>query len=162
MPSLLETRLEAIYLQDHYAGATAGLELCKRARAGNAEGELGAFLERLESEIDEDREILRAIMRRREVEPDRAKLAGGWIGEKLGRLKLNGRLTGYSPLSRLVELEGLHTGIAGKLSLWQSLRAAIGEHLASFDLDDLIVRAERQLEELTEHRAGAAREALSS
>ena len=38
---------------------------------------------------------------------DTMKDLGGWALEKVGRLKLNGQLTGYSPLSRVVELEGL-------------------------------------------------------
>ena len=46
------------------------------------------------------------------------KSAGAWTAEKFGRLKPNGQLTGYSPLSRLVELEGLKLGITGKLGLW--------------------------------------------
>lgn len=112
------------------------------------------------AEIAEDRESLQEIMGHLEVKPDRAKLAGGWAAEKLGRLKLNGRLRGYSPLSRMVELEGLHMGISAKLSTWQCLRAAMGDRLVSFQLDELIERAESQLAELTEHRAAAAREAL--
>ena len=36
-----------------------------------------------------------------------SKNAGAWALEKVGRLKLNGELTSYSPLSRVVELEGL-------------------------------------------------------
>jgi hypothetical protein len=40
------------------------------------------------------------------------KIGAGWLAEKLGRLKLNGRLLEYSPLSHLIEradeqLEGL-------------------------------------------------------
>ncbi len=41
------------------------------------------------------------------VPQDRVKNAMGWGAEKLGRLKPNGQLTGYSPLSRMVELKGL-------------------------------------------------------
>lgn len=48
--------------------------------------------------------------------------APAWAAEKLVRLKLNGRLRGYSPLSRLLELEMLHIGITGKLELWQALQ----------------------------------------
>lgn len=157
----METRLLAIYLQDHYAGATGGLELCRRAAASHRGSDLGDFLERLESEIAEDRNTLRAIMDHLEIAPDRLKLAGGWTGEKLGRLKLNGRLVGYSPLSALVELEGLHLGLNGKLSTWQNLQAAMGERLVAFDLDSLIERAERQIAELGEHRRAAAQEALT-
>ena len=50
----------------------------------------------------------------------------GWTGEKLGRLKLNGQLLGYSPLSRLIELEGLMLGIAGKLAMWIALSSRSG------------------------------------
>jgi hypothetical protein len=45
---------------------------------------------------------------------DKVKNIAAWGIEKVGRLKLNGQLTGYSPLSRVVELEGLLAGIAGK------------------------------------------------
>ena len=44
----------------------------------------------------------------------RGSLRGAWTAEELERLKLNGQLAGYSPLSRLVELEGLAVGIEGK------------------------------------------------
>ena len=45
------------------------------------------------------------------TKPDRLKVAGAWAGEKAGRLKLNGHLTGYSPQSRVIELEGLVVGV---------------------------------------------------
>ena len=57
-------------------------------------------------QIEEDVDALRDLMARLGVKPDRVKEAMGWTAEKLGRLKLNGQLLGYSPLSRLVELEG--------------------------------------------------------
>jgi hypothetical protein len=34
------------------------------------------------------------------------------------------RAVSYSPLSRIVELDGLITGVNGKLALWQALRDA--------------------------------------
>ena len=40
-------------------------------------------------------------------------MVAGWVAEKAGRLKLNGSLLTYSPLSRLVELEGLSLGVEG-------------------------------------------------
>jgi hypothetical protein len=39
----------------------------------------------------------------------------------VGRLKPNGQLRGYSPLSRVLELEGLAMGSSGQLGLWQTL-----------------------------------------
>src|SRR5881409_3682710 len=107
--------LLAIYLNDHLAAATGALELSRRAAGSNRGGSCGAFLARLGTEIAADRDTLREIMRALEVRVDRLKVLGGWSAEKLGRLKPNGRLVGYSPLSRVIELEMLALGITGKL-----------------------------------------------
>ena len=56
-------------------------------------------------EIEEDRDTLQKLMDAFEIKRDRPKLLAAWTGEKLGRLKPNGRLLSYSPLSRLIELE---------------------------------------------------------
>jgi hypothetical protein len=113
--------LLATYLNDHLAGATAGRELARRASASNRGSELGRFLEDLARQIDEDRDSLIELMRALGVGVDCVKVVGGWTAAKLGRLKPNGKLLGYSPLSRLLELEGLLLGVRGKLALWQSL-----------------------------------------
>ena len=155
--------LLAIYLQDHLAAATGGLELARRARRSNEGTEYGDFLAGLEREIAEDRQALRDLMSRLEVGEDRLKIAAGWTAEKAGRLKLNGRLSGYSPLSRVVELEALTAGVTGKLAAWRALRrlAEQDERLDPVELDRLIARAERQLGSLAEHHRSAAGEALA-
>ena len=86
------------------------------------------------------------------------------MGEKVARLKLNGQLRGYSPLSRVVELEALSVGVAGKLALWQSLSRsrASSERLSGFDLDHLSERARRQRSEIEDQRVRAAREAFGA
>lgn len=152
--------LLAIYLNDHYAGSTAGLELARRTRASNEGGELGEFLERLAVEIEEDRQALERIMDRLGVRRDPLKQGFGWAAEKVGRLKLNGQLRGYSPLSRLLELEGLHLGISTKLSLWEILSSTHAAELERFDLDGLVDRARHQLDGLKPFRLEAARTAL--
>src|SRR5512132_1772068 len=159
----LSDDLLAIYLQDHFAGSTAGLELARRAAGENQGSELGRFLGELADQIEQDREALRAIMSRLDVGADRLKIAAAWTGEKLGRLKLNGRITGYSPLSPVVELEGLIAGVTGKLSLWRALRgvAERDDRLDPVELDRLATRAERQLSSLREHHREASVEALS-
>jgi hypothetical protein len=152
--------LLAIYLNDHLAGATAGLELVRRARGSNQGTPLGEYLDRLTAEIDEDRDTLIEAMNRLDVRRDPIKVAAGWSGEKLGRLKLNGQLTGYSPLSRVVELEGLHIGITGKLELWRTLQRTSEGRLRSIDLEALIKRAEAQRRGLAPHRRTAVEEAF--
>ncbi len=155
--------LLAIYLNDHLAAATGARELVRRAAGANRGSSYEAFIERLAAEIEEDRQSLLAIMRALEVGTDRLKVAGGWSAEKLGRLKLNGRLRGYSPLSRVVELEMLALGVTGKLALWRGLERLQSDQvaLAEFDLPLLIRRAESQLDGLETQRLRAVGEALA-
>jgi len=157
-------KLLAIYLNDHLAASTAGLELVKRARASNEGTDYGAFLTGLAKEIETDRRALVGIMEDLDVGRDHLKVLGGWAAEKAGRLKPNGQLRGYSPLSRLVELEGLTLGVAGKLSLWRALmdEAEREPRLDAARLERLAASAERQRDELEEHRRRAAREAFAS
>jgi hypothetical protein len=154
--------LLATYLNDHLAGATAGRELARRSAASNRGSELGAFLAELAREIDEDRQALLALMGAMQIGADRLKVLAGWTAEKLGRLKPNGHLLSYSPLSRLLELEGLLLGVHGKLALWRALEAIQGDDpaLATTDLGSLSRRAERQLSELERHRREIASAAL--
>jgi hypothetical protein len=157
-------KLLGIYLNDHLAGSTAGIELVRRACSQNQGTDYGRFLAELTKEIDEDRAAFIEIMDTLGIRRDPAKVAGGWVLEKVGRLKLNGQLRGYSPLSRLVELEGLALGVTGKLAGWKALRLlADGEPaLDAAALERLIERAERQQRELEEHRLQATREAFGA
>ena len=147
-----------IYLNDHYAGSTAGVELAKRAaKSHRGEAEFGPALTTLASEIDEDRDALKRIMDRLDVSEDRIKASIFWLGEKVGRLKPNGELLHFSPLSRVVELEGLITGVGGKLSLWRTLieLAEREERLDAAELEVLAGRAEDQLLRLHALRGAA-------
>jgi hypothetical protein len=159
----LHSKRLSTYLNDHLAGATGGLELAKRTRGSNKGTPYGEVLERLETEIGDDRETLKAIMDRLDVEKNQLKVSLGWMAEKVGRLKLNDQLVGYSPLSRLIEFEGLIVGVTAKLAVWNSLQHVAGGdgRLAEFDFADLIARAERQLSELEQLRVTAAHEALT-
>ena len=91
------------------------------------------------------------------------KVYAGWIGEKAGRLKLNGFLLGRSPLSDLEELEMMRLGVEGKAAGWRTLRALAetDRRLDPARLDDLISRARRQAELLEEHRLRAADQVIS-
>lgn len=148
----------AIYLNDHFAGATGGIELARRTSASNRdETEFGAPLERLRAEIEADRATLEAVMEARGVSRDRLKPVGAWIAEKLGRLKTNGQLRGYSPLSRVLELEGLTLGVTGKLRLWTLLGERDDPRLEGFDFGALAERAEDQRRTVEELQSAAAR-----
>jgi hypothetical protein len=152
-----------IYLRDHYAGAAAGLSLTRRSKAANGDRPLGTLLGEIEAEIEHDRQALESIMQRLGVAPSRLKAATGKVGEVVGRLKSNGHVTTYSPLSRLVELEVLAAGIFTKRNLWRSLRAVADryEALDAAELERLIAGAEHQLERVRHAHDEAAAEALA-
>jgi hypothetical protein len=158
------SRLLAIYLNDHLAGATAGVELARRALKENRDNDYGQFLATLAEEIAQDRRALVQLMERLMIPRSKVKVPAAWALEKIGRLKLNGRIRGYSPLSRLIEFEGLATGIDAKRALWLALLQirANDERLRDFDLEVLAARAEDQRQRLEPHRLSAATAALSS
>jgi hypothetical protein len=164
MPSTEARKLLAIYLQDHYAGSTGGLELAKRSAKANGGTEFGGPLTRLAMEIGEDRDSLKRIMGRLDVSRAAVKAALAWGAEKVGRLKPNGQLRGYTPLGRVLEIEALITGVNGKLSLWRALKsiAPTDPRLEAAELGDLEARAGDQLARLHGLRDRAAAAAFSA
>jgi hypothetical protein len=156
------SRLLAIYLNDHLAGATAGVELARRALKENRENEYGRFLATLADEIAEDRRTLIEVMELLAVPRSKLKAPAAWALEKVGRLKLNGRIRGYSPLSRLIEFEGLAGGIEAKRAMWLALLRvqANDERLRDFGLEALAARADDQRQRLEPHRLAAVDEAM--
>jgi len=151
-----------IYLQDHLAGATTGLELARRVRGENEGNEYGQQLAKLADEIEADRRALQALMEDFGFGGDTLKNTAAWAAEKVGRLKMNGQLTGYSPLSRMEELEALLTGITGKQALWVALLQIAPEEprLDAARLERLRDRAEEQRATVEGLREKAARDAF--
>ena len=161
MTAMVDAHLR-IYLNDHLAGSVAALELARRSLSRNRSSPLGRYLRTFIAEAEADRRTLEEVMRRVGARPDPLKRAAAWSAEKVGRLKLNGRLLGYSDLSRLEELEGLCLGVEGKRALWRA-RAKVADgdrRLQGFDFERLARRAQGQRRALEEHRMRAAATAL--
>ena len=156
-------RLLEIYLADHLAAAAAGLALARRAARSNTDTHTGDRLRRLAAEIDEDRHTLHRLVTDLGFSGSKPKEVVAWVAEKVGRLKLNGQLRGYSPLSRVLELEALSVGIAGKLALWETLQRVPDprRRLRASELRHLIERARRQREEVEELRLEAVNQAFA-
>lgn len=155
--------LVGIYLNDHLAGATAGVQLARRMARSHRGQDYANQLQRLAIEIDQDRSALLRIMGSLGVTVRAYKVSAAWLGEKAGRLKFNGRLLARSPLSDLEELEMLRLGVEGKAAGWRTLRtqADTDTRLDAGRLDELIDRARRQVDELEELRVGAADRLIS-
>jgi hypothetical protein len=150
-----------LYLQDHLAGATAGEQLARRMRKSHEGTAQETILTRIHAEIQDDRSELLRLMLELGVSRPRAKVAAGWLLEKVARLRPDARRRGRSHLARLIELEALSAGVTGKRSLWRSLRLA-GISPTSVDLLDLETRAEKQLRALDGVREQVAPAALGA
>ena len=153
-------QLRTTYLNDHLAASVAAVELARRSAQQNSGTALGDRLAELAEAIDQDRAALRSIMRQLGAGADPIKLSAGWMAEKLGRLKLNGRLFSYSPLSRLEEVELLLLGVEGKLLLWEALAEIPLARYPEPPLDHLTSRARSQRQVLRRLRLQAVRSAF--
>ncbi|HEY8044801.1 MAG TPA: hypothetical protein VIF35_11075 [Streptosporangiaceae bacterium] len=154
----------AIYLNDHLAGATGGLELARRMAGAGQIPSPAAELRQFAEEVAEDRDMLLRVMGTLGIAVRSYKVWAGWAGEKAGRLKPNGRLTARSPLSNLEELELMRLGVEGKAAGWRTLRALADRdsRLDAAGLDELILRARRQADFLEESRIRAAQQVIDA
>jgi len=147
--------LLGIYLDDHWAGAGAGTSLANRLATENEGTQWSAELRRLADAIDEDQRTLRGLREMYARGGFSVKRLAAQAVERVARLKLNGSLIGYSPLSRVLELEALIAGVKAKRLLWDSLRhTALARDV---DLDLMESRAKQQLDTLAKiHEEAAA------
>lgn len=153
-----------IYLNDHLAGATVGLELARRLAGTGQVPAPAAELRQFTQDVAEDRDTLLRIMGTLGVPVRSYKVWAAWAGEKAGRLKPNGHLTTRSPLSNLEELELMRLGVEGKAAGWRTLRmlAERDGRLDAGQLDDLISRARSQAGFLEESRIRAAGQVIDA
>ncbi len=151
-----DRKLLSIYLADHHAGSAAGIELARRAARNNVGTRIGAVLDDVVAEIAADQGALEQLMDALAVPDSPIKRTLALAGERAARLKPNGRLFTYSPLSRVVELESLALGILGKLALWEGLTTVPGlDGVAGLDLAQLAERARSQHDAVEECRLQA-------
>ncbi len=145
-----------IYLNDHLATSTGGLNLARRLARSHRGTAVGPTLEGIATEIAKDRDVLLEIMAELGVPVSRYKSVLTWIGERLGRIKPNGRLLRRSPLSSVLELEMMMLGVESKIAGWRALRTTL--LVDTGRLDELLERADEQASTLEVLRVRAARE----
>jgi len=147
-PTAEQTKLLSIYLEDHVAGATAGSQRAARLADAEADTKDAHVLATFAADVAKDLDALLALMKTLGVEPNRLKAGVASVAEKVGALKLNGRVFERSPLSTIVELEAMQMAVRGKRSLWETLQAAMTSPRPA-ELDELIGRADAQLDMLS-------------
>jgi hypothetical protein len=154
----------SIYMNDQLALGILWREVAQRSQRNNRGTQLGEALARVSAGIAEDVKTFQTIMRRLGIRINPVKIGLAVGAERLGRLKLNGRLRTYSPLSRLVELDLLLMGVESKKLLWTTLQhlAGLASRLPDVDFNGLIERAERQRADLEPFRMRVGIEALAA
>ena len=135
-----------IYLDDHWAAAGAGCALAKRLAEQNEGTQWYAELRRIADEVELDEQTLQRLRETRGKRGFSVKRLVAQGAERIGRLKPNGALTGYTPLARVLELEALIAGVRSKRLLWRSLRQT--DAARDVDLDQLESRAKAQVDTL--------------
>lgn len=143
-PSGQPSRWLTIYLRNHEAAASAGTDLFARMSRSQADRPWGPGLVDVAVEVAEDLRTLRGLLRAWGVRPDAASGLALRAGERVGRLKPNGRVVRRSPLSDLVEVEAGLDAVHAKAAGWQALQASHALD-APADLDELVRRADDQL-----------------
>lgn len=153
-----------IYLRDHLAMARAEIEVCRRIAQKNSGNVVGRTIEELADELDEEARAVDRAMELLHIEPSQLKLAGAWLAEKAGRLKLNGEWTRYSPLSRLLEIEALTAAVEARRALWMTLSDAVHVYpvLKELPIARFLRRGDESLRKLRQLHQKAARTMLKA
>lgn len=147
MPRYLET-----YLQDHHAGSTAGVAAFTRVAAHHGDEQVRRRVAALAAEVQADQDALDRLMDRLGVAPSAVKEAGGWLAEKLSRLKPNDHVVSRSPLSDVLELELLVDAVNAKGLMWKGLLQLDDPRFDHEELRRLADRADAQRDELEQLR----------
>lgn len=154
-----------IYFEDHTALIVGELELIRRCRNSNQGSELGDFLENLQCEVENQRKTIDRILELLEIEASFAssmKQGAAWFAEKIGRFKLNDSLIEYSPLSRIIELEGLAAAALERVAMWEVIACIANDdrRLDAIEVDSFQRVSEQHLSDLRTHRQAANVEAF--
>ena len=148
-------KLLRIYLNDHWGASGAGMALADRIARENEGTQWYPELRRIADEIKRDQETLRELRATLANDGFSLKRFAAQCAEKVGRLKLNGSLVGYTPLARVLELEALTAGVKARQLLWRSLRHT--DIASRLDLDRLEATAQSQVDRLEAiHQEAAA------
>ncbi|MGE4425264.1 MAG: hypothetical protein AB7G37_02290 [Solirubrobacteraceae bacterium] len=155
--------LLSIYLNDHLAASAGGVALARRARDSQRDRNprLALFLDGIVEDIAADKTELEEVIASLGHRRDPVRQVVAQVGERLGRLKPNGRVLRRSPLSDLVELEALAIAVQGKRCLWRTLQQLDDRRLASVDLQRLVDRAEDQHDRIEAQRTAIAPRAVA-
>lgn len=145
----IDRELLGLYLSDHLTGAEAGAQRIERMAQDFIDTPAAAILAELSADIGAERDLLADLLPALGMSRLRHRQAVSSIGERLGRLKLNGRVTQRSPMTLVLETELMRSAILGKRGGWQTLEANAEDLGLDPDFFTGLVRAaEEQVQQL--------------
>ncbi|HEV2777593.1 MAG TPA: hypothetical protein VGV90_18530 [Solirubrobacteraceae bacterium] len=149
------------YLNDHIAGAIAGVNLAKMAAEEHQTDEHGPFFSEIYAAIQADFDTLQQLATSLGVDESASKSALAEVGSKVMAPKFTGGED--DELNAFVTLETLSIGIEGKVCMWKALKTVESEYAAfkEFDIDELVARGISQREKIEEQRQKVAPLALT-
>lgn len=151
-----ERRYLRIYLAERLILAHGARRLASRV-ADTPDGALGA---QVTTVLDADVQTLTSLLRQLGARPPRVRMGAVALAERLGRLKLNGRIRDRSPLTDLQELDGLTIGLGALAQAWAALDAA--GVIAQEVVGGRATRLRRLADHLDARRPEIARRALAT
>ena len=149
-----------IYLNDHRGLLAAEQALAARSLSSNEGTDLGHLLQAVVDQNAADQVVVDQLLERTDGSQNPLKRFAAIIGERFGRLKMNGQLTGYSPLSRVIEVEALLASTAMRRGMWNAVVAMAIDDGVTTDAATRAEHAARQHSRLGEHHAAAVRSAF--
>lgn len=157
----IDQTLLALYLADHLTGASAGSARIGRMAADFVDTPAFATLSSIDEEIRAERSFLQQLIHDLGFRQLRHRQAAAMVGERVGRLKNNGRAFSRSPMTLVLEVELLRSAVLGKRGVWQTL----ADNAEDLGLDPEVFRelaeaARRQHDALDEVHAYARRRAF--
>ena len=137
------------YLRDHLSGADAAIRVVHRLSSTHQNPEDALLFRRLSKELEEDRSVVRALLRRLGASGQSIKRVAGYAsGAVLG--VTGGGEPGDVALLRT--LEALSIGVQGKRCMWRALQNLSPTAVHGTDFVELEAKAVRQWEAIEERR----------
>lgn len=149
------------YLNDHLALMRGEAELLERVKDENSASPLGESLETFAEAVSRQLDRVRQAIDYAGGSVSSIKQAAAWLGEKLGRLKPNDGIAGYTDLARVVELETLMGLAFSRQTMWAALESI--ELQCGLNPDERAASEEQtrsQLASLREHHRSAVTRAF--
>jgi hypothetical protein len=137
--------LLGVYVDDHWAAAAATADRLRHLVRTNPVPPWVDELRALRESVDDDVVVLTAL---RDVVGGRAGTVRRHVavwGDRIDRLRANGRLVRLSPLQRVLDVEDVLVRLGRIAACWRTLARLDDPRLADFDVAALAARAEQRI-----------------